>query len=218
MTAHLNADDLIRGEMYALEQAGHLLHDAVSLFDRQRYSSAVVLGVFCREELGRARIYSELRKQVRKSGPVTLEDVQRRGSNHIEKLRQGLGSTPICFTPGKDELFDALFKPEHPKFREARRMLDQVTQKTRKRDPQLTHERRKRGLYVEPIEDGIGWNRPRYFKREEAHLVLEHVANDYSSRFDQLRYADKERYNALHLWKDRPELPEPVWPKPMPPE
>ena len=57
MSRNLSAHDLLEGAMYAMEQAGHLLHDAVGLYERGRYSSAVVLSVYAREEMGRAEIF-----------------------------------------------------------------------------------------------------------------------------------------------------------------
>jgi len=52
MSRNLSTHDLLEGAMYAMEQAGHLVHDAVGLYERGRYSSAVVLGVYAREEMG----------------------------------------------------------------------------------------------------------------------------------------------------------------------
>jgi AbiV family abortive infection protein len=49
----LTETDLLKGAVYALEQAGHLLHDAYLLFLRERYASSIVLAVFSKEEMGR---------------------------------------------------------------------------------------------------------------------------------------------------------------------
>lgn len=55
--------DLLFGAVYALEQAGCLLHDAFSLFLKGRYSSSVVLAVFSKEEMGRFVRTAEKKRQ-----------------------------------------------------------------------------------------------------------------------------------------------------------
>jgi len=212
MTQSLSADDLIRGEIYALEQAGNLLRDAVSLYENQRYASAVVLGIYCREELGRSRIYSVMRRQVRSSGPVNSDEVRDRCKDHVEKLRRGQVQVAVRLAPEQRDLMDAFADPEHPQHDEARKTMDTLFKKQRGRQPHDTHERRMRGLYVEPTEDGVGWNRPCLFDRDEASQLLDDIANDYDGYLSRLRYSDGERYNFLATWASRPELPPPVWP------
>jgi len=44
---------LLRGAWYSLEQCGHLLSDAVTLYRGKSYSSSVALAMIGREELGK---------------------------------------------------------------------------------------------------------------------------------------------------------------------
>jgi len=208
----LNVEDLLHGEMFALEQAGNLLHDAVSLFKSDRFASAVALAVICREELGRAHIYAEMRKQVRGSPGVSSKELLKRCTDHIDKLRRGQVEVSIHLPPQDRGLIDALADPEHPDHEKARKELDERFERERRRQPKTTHGRRMRGLYVEPRRDDLGWNRPCLFDRDEAVQVLEAIANDYDGYLHSLQFADIERRNALHLWPDCPKLPDPVWP------
>ena len=50
-------DDLLEGAFHALVHAGALIKDALLLLQSGRFSSAFVLAVFGREEIGRHRIF-----------------------------------------------------------------------------------------------------------------------------------------------------------------
>jgi len=64
-------DQLSQGAFFALEQAGQLLMDAALLFQNRRWSSALVLSVFCLEELGKSDILIEKAKTALGGEPVT---------------------------------------------------------------------------------------------------------------------------------------------------
>jgi HEPN superfamily AbiV-like protein len=58
--AHLTADALLRGSLFALEQCGLLLNDAALLLEHQRWPSSAGVALLAREELGRSRILRHL--------------------------------------------------------------------------------------------------------------------------------------------------------------
>jgi AbiV family abortive infection protein len=86
----VSADFLLRGAFYAAEQGGILLHDAVHLYKLARFGSAAVLGVYSREEIGRAGILLDYRERVL-LGEVIKNDDEFRTliHNHIKKLEAG---------------------------------------------------------------------------------------------------------------------------------
>src|SRR5438128_9912470 len=99
MSRNLSAHDLLEGAMYAMEQAGHLLHDAVGLYERGRYSSAVVLGVYAREEMGRAEIFLGKRKEALAAGSVSPDSVIKACGDHVNKLRRGQAGVTLRWGP-----------------------------------------------------------------------------------------------------------------------
>lgn len=82
----VTAQYLVEGAFYAAEQCGFLLRDAVVLYNRKAYASAVVLAAFAREELGRSRILRDLhRKMVKDGQAVTIKDIQNKCQDHVTK-------------------------------------------------------------------------------------------------------------------------------------
>lgn len=100
---------LLEGALYALEQCGILLHDAITLYHDGAYPSAIVLAAFAREELGRFRILLDLRKEVlggqRK---LTTKDIQKECEDHVRKQEWGQLSTTII------SLNDSATSPTRP--------------------------------------------------------------------------------------------------------
>ena len=208
----LTHTDLLHGALYAIQQAGFLLHDAVALYKRGRYSSAVVLAVFCREELGRTQIFLEARESSLASAPVSADFVRKQCDDHVEKLRRGQTGTVMRWGPEYRERLEGLFKnPQTEEYRKARALADEMVKRKAKREPQDVHERRLSALYVEPNEAGH-WNRPSETSKEEAQELVGDVANDYAMRRDQLRTRDEKLAAAIAEWRECPELPPPIWP------
>ncbi len=199
--------------MYAMEQAGHLLHDAIGLHERGRYSSAMVLAVFAREEMGRAEILFEKRTEVLGSGPVSFDSVINACNDHVEKLRRGQGGLTMNWGPERTEILKPLFggDPQSEEYKKARAFVDQWAKQKARRDPRDTHEKRLRALYVEPIETGAGWNRPCETGKEESSHLLMAIGNDYAVRRGKLTTRGGLA-NAIGQWKECPTLPDPIWP------
>jgi AbiV family abortive infection protein len=223
----VTAQYLLEGAIYAAEQCGHMMRDAVSLYDNGRYSSSIALSAFAREELGRSRILRELRQNiVGNRADVTLEEIQVRCDDHVIKQEYAqLISIQRFFL---DDSLGKLMKrkignlPQSEEFKEAEKQLDDITKRQKKRAPGDRHRTRMRALYVEPEESGVSWNRPKEVSREQARIFLEDTAQEYALAYDQLqrgniRYRDPEFASALGKWADRPELPAPQWPSAKPP-
>lgn len=215
---------LLEGALYALEQCGILLHDAVTLYRDGAYPSAIVLAVFAREELGRFRILLGLRKDVI-SGQrkLTTKDIQKECEDHVRKQEWGQLSTTIFSlndsVQGRLILETRLNPPSSSKWKEATRQLDRAMKAVRKRTPSHRHDMRMKALYVEPADAGNGWNRPSQEYRDQAVVLrfINEAVGDYTGQHS--RYAqgyvpeeEDELFRIIQEWDHRPELPLPEWP------
>ena len=214
----LTAKDLLHGAMYAMEQAGHLLEDAVALHEKGRYSTAVALAIFSREELGKAKIILEIRKRALTSGTVSGDAVKAEYSDHIEKLRHGQTRTILRWTAEQSETtMKGLWAPlQSPELKQADGVVDRILRRIRNEGPNDMDQLRMRALYVDPVETSGKWNRPVEMTEELSWALLENVANDYAGRCDGLMMKDDELANAIAQWSVCPPLPDaarPRWPR-----
>ncbi|MCZ6621816.1 MAG: AbiV family abortive infection protein [Deltaproteobacteria bacterium] len=218
----VTAQYLVEGAFYAAEQCGFLLRDAVVLYNRKAYASAVVLAAFAREELGRSRILRDLhRKMVKDGQAVTIKDIQNKCQDHVTKQQWAQLSITQRFSG--DEGLGRLLRtrartgPQSEAFKEADKRLTDITKRQKKRTPDDRHKARQSALYVEPDETGTRWNRPKETLQENARKFLEDTANDYGPEYYRLQQGQIERTDwefakALREWVDRPELPSPERP------
>ncbi len=212
---------LLEGALYALEQCGVLLHDAVALYRSEAYASATVLAAFAREELGRAQILFDFRKQtVKERKRVTLKGVKSKCDDHITKQKWAQLSMTLRLS-GQERAAQQLAKAANPE--ERTRIIAElrdIMQQKAKRLPQDRHEQRISALYVEPNESGTGWNRPRERTRDAAREFIEDAIGDYATEHDRyvggmmIQYDDSELFQALQNWSGCPELPRYEWPEP----
>ncbi len=214
---------LLEGALYALEQCGLLLRDAISLFRTGSYASAVVLGSFAREELGRAKILFGLRDKVLAGKTVTLKEIAESCEDHVTKQQWAVASTNMRVEDNGSRLAKLLqtkisAHPQSEDWKAADKELREIDEIKRKRASHERHEQRMRALYVEPDDFGRGWNRPRETAtRNVAHDFLQDAANDYASRLQKidptlLKGEDDQLLQELTEWAERPELPLPQWP------
>jgi hypothetical protein len=56
MSGSVTAQSLLRGAVYSLEHCGQLLGDAKTLYEHGSYATALAVGAFAREDLGRWRM------------------------------------------------------------------------------------------------------------------------------------------------------------------
>ena len=218
ITAHF----LLEGALYAVEQSGLMMTDAVILYDNDRYSNAIVLAAFAREELGRSRILRELRKKIVEGpGSVTLEEIRDQCDDHVKKQKNAQIVTTQRFSryEGLGKLMQQRIEtpPQSQEFKEAERELDKITKKQKNWASEDRHKTRMKALYVEPDDSGMAWNRPKEVSREQARIFLEAATLEYANEYRQLqggsdRHSDPEFTLALEKWAERPELTAPQWP------
>ena len=210
--AKFDSDDLLHGAFYALEQAGRLLHDVVVLWGNERYSSAVVLAVFAREEIGRFKLLVREREEAIAAGPRDVGAVRKLCSDHLSKLRAAPGGVTLRFDASAPEL-KGWSDPSHANFERAQAILDRRMAAKRENTPRRSHANRLAALYVDFDEDKV-WNRPGTMTAVDAGLFLQEVANDYSLLYSYIRAAPlayQEVFRAYAGWPDRPVMPTPEW-------
>jgi AbiV family abortive infection protein len=95
MSASVTPEYLLEGAAYALEQCGLLLRDANLLYRNGSYASAMVLGLFAQEELGRWKILRGLRRKVVDGERLTVKEIQDRCGDHVSRQRAGMMSTTM---------------------------------------------------------------------------------------------------------------------------
>jgi AbiV family abortive infection protein len=152
---HLTANVLATGATYAIEQAWHLLRDAVLLIQNKRYASSLVLATFCLEQLGRAEIYRENAKDASAGKRVTLGSMGRSLTNHLPKLFKA--KIPVTVS------MPVYGEPPAPGSQAAIKLAERLTafRKILENEaPQKALEVRKRALHVDRISHFAGWNRP----------------------------------------------------------
>jgi len=220
----LSAADLLKGVWYAFERCGQLLADAMTLYERHAWATSVGLAMLAREEFGKARIWLRLWEDVAIHGRlVTIEEAQDAVEDHLTKQRNALLSITqrADITTNLGQLLaDAIAQdPQHPEVRaDARRRLEDITDRLRKRLPGDRHSDRLRAFYVDLTDTG-GWSRPvEAFSEQRARDVLTDVRNDYAVQWDKLQpdrlrsLVNPRLADALEAWSGRPPPPPPRGP------
>jgi|SRR5260221_5216622 len=148
---------LLKGAVYALEQCGLLLIDAVSLINQKSYSSAIVLAAFAREELGRSRILTNFFDETVKNGKsITIKKINKTCEDHVVKQHWGQLSTTLRFK--NDSGIGKLIMTRNQylrsnlqnseDFQKVEQQINKVTAKLKKRTPDDRHRARAKALYV----------------------------------------------------------------------
>jgi AbiV family abortive infection protein len=225
----ITAQYLLEGAMYALEQCGILLHDAVILYNNGSYANAIVLAAFAREEMGRSRILREFRKDIVERGvSVTLGEIKEKCENHVKKQEYAQLSVTQRFSSQQGRLAQLSrvrirSHPQSDEWKDADKELNKITKLQKKRTPEDRHKERMSALYVEPNEYGTRWSRPKEKTQEAAKIFIEDSANDYRVQRENIRQwleyhsipqadipgIDNEFFRALSAWPERPKLPPP---------
>lgn len=219
----VQADILLKGAWFSLEQCGHLLRNAVTLHAGKAYASSVALALLAREELGRYRILIELWRKAAGGAAVTVDEVRASCDDHEVKQREAQLS--ITYRAEGSGRFAELLRtriqarPGTPEFRNADEQLKHLDEIKLKRTPGDRHSTRMKALYVDINDRGTDWNRPAAIPEGEATSCLLDAVNDYSVQANKLnepgllRELDAPFATALDAWQDKPLLPVPAWPE-----
>ena len=129
---------LLEGAVYAFDQSGILLHDAVTQYNSGSHSTAVVLAAYAREEMGRSRILRQLRKRIVDKGEtVTLTDIKRACEDHVKKQEFAKLSTVLRSASPHDAIGKLMRKqlnsdPQSQEYKNAEKQLNDIRQRKRK--------------------------------------------------------------------------------------
>jgi AbiV family abortive infection protein len=158
---------LLEGSWLALAQAARLLRSAGVVLQSGDPSSAVVLGMLGREEMGRSRLLRDLSGEVSAGKTLSVNEVARRCGGHVDK--QSAAALSIMLRGAA-----------------AKQATPQSVKAKAKRQPQDRHDARKDSLYVDLKASGKDWNRPMDVTDEQARDHLTEAINDYANAWDQL--------------------------------
>lgn len=207
-------DFVLRGGWFALEQAGRLVTEATMLFHAGGYSTAAGLALLSREELAKSRKLFALWIKGHHGAQITLEDVENEiDMSHQEKQRHGASMFSIPVDEATLELLTRGRDTRPVEYEEARRRLNLMFERLRKRAPDTRTQQREQAFYVDS-KDGT-WLRPSDMPMSAAEDILVDARNDYWQHRDPGRPAlasDIESlHHALSAWQDKPQLPPAEW-------
>ncbi len=142
----VEADFVMAGVFFAARNAWELLRDARMLFKAGSFAPAFGMAVFCREELGKSKIWRDQWHRRSRGESVTLEDLRLGGAtNHRKKLeRMGKQLSEGVFSGGE---------PPEPGSREEvelAKRISEINVRARQRDPEKSHIGRLHAFFVEP--------------------------------------------------------------------
>ncbi len=187
--ALLGEDNLLEGAFHALSHAGALIRDAVLLLGAGRFSSALVLAVFALEEVGRHRIYLQESARLPSGGTVKLTDLEAKTHPHVEKIRRSDTETRVTLPKDlAEQLAEVSRRPSQPETKEVLAKIRRHARRQHRHDPDALHERRKRALYVQPLEKGL-WSLPSATTEEEARRVIGDALTHYANTVADFRDA-----------------------------
>lgn len=207
----VSARFLFQGAWYSSEQAGRLLHNAVTLYDLREFSTAVGIALLAREELGKARILIDLWKQCQGGKVIEIRDLETALGNHGKKQMASQTSTSLLAPP---KLVERMLAASSEEDRAAAwEPLKELLDRKAKRAPDDRHLARQQAFYVDPDQAGTFWNRPCIMDAVTAIQHITEASNAYSHFLPYLTDPSGELGEALNGWPERPALPDAVWPK-----
>jgi AbiV family abortive infection protein len=157
---HIDRNRLKLGAVLSLEHATRLIIDAACLFSQRSYSTAFVLTVFAREELGRANLLWARYSKMSDSEFVASEELKDQLENHLARLDAGQMTTHVQLTQKEIEMLStSASSVGSEKYNSAFSEIRRRTKRVRKHDPGNLHQRRLKAQYVDIRSDGT-WSRP----------------------------------------------------------
>jgi AbiV family abortive infection protein len=190
-----------------MEQAWHLLRDAVLLIQKKRYASSLVLATYCLEELGRAETYRQNAKRAFVGELVTLRSIDRAVREHQPKLYRA--QVPVSVSEG-------FFGEPPPVGSEGERQLAERLAARRKaleqEAPRKALDDRQRALYVDRVQHVRGWNRPcQVISRDDADYYVGAADVRYGQLRLELKRDGSEVGKKIWSWLRDLQLPDPPW-------
>jgi AbiV family abortive infection protein len=150
----MNRQAVLLGSVYALQQAGLLLEDAVILFDRGRRATAAGLALFAREEIGRHRILKKVWSDMAPDALKPAKEINKCCQDHVTKHREAQRSYVLrADTAQLEELLQSQMKGGPQAVRNGRPRLDAIRAQREKRAPTDRARFRETSFYVDAIDE-----------------------------------------------------------------
>lgn len=212
----VNAETLLSGSLFALQQCGLLVTDASLLFERGRRATAAGVALLAHEELGRHKILLDLWKSAVEGTVVTPDEVRTRTTDHVAKQRAGQMS--VTYRLDADDELSRLLRARHaaigtPEYGALDEQVKRIDRSVAKRQPHDRHEWRESAFYVDLLDDGVGWSRPSDLSGAKCARAVCDAINDYAGRRDRFESpevnTDEVLVRALAAMSAKPVLPEP---------
>jgi AbiV family abortive infection protein len=181
---------LLNGALFALEQCGRLLEDAVILFEHSRHATAAGVALLAREELGRHRI---LLDYWRKRQAVTAAEIRKACEDHAAKQASGAGS--LTYRADRDSQLGKLLHarmtnpPGTPEYKQADAVVAALDKQRWRRQPHERHEQRMRAFYVDLSSEGSNWLRPSELSSKGCADIVTDAINDYTNARERIEQA-----------------------------
>jgi len=172
----MQPDDILEGAILALDQSARLLSDSFALFERGSCASAVVLGIFAREEMGRCQMLLDLREQVIAGASVASDEIGERYQDHVAKLKHSQSGTYARLSPEQTTAFIASWRnPQGAQYEAFRDALDHKHKRGRQQGAQDLHDQRVTALYID-VDDHGRWSRPYKIAASEVYRARAQIA------------------------------------------
>ena len=181
-------------------------------------SSSIILGVYSREEIGRARILIEEWNNVNGGQVVTAKELKIRLGDHLNKLKAGqFAVNANSFKAPTRNLRQisweqvgrpSLIPADAKYYKELRLRMEGAAARV----AHSLHRQRLLSIHVDVSNDNKSWNRPKCAQRSQAHALLYYLSSDYMFLYFSFRSdADASMVKAFVASHDRPELPVPIF-------
>jgi AbiV family abortive infection protein len=174
-------DFLIEGACRSVAHAAQLAADAKTLLEACRSSSAFVLSVMAREELGRGNILWIRADEMKPGDALSVEQeksLAKKLKDHVTKLDAGQSTTHYAMPAELLAKYKvAQVNNDHAALAEFHAERKRIVNDVRDADPNRTHDRRMVAQYVS-FRAGLPWSDPSEVTFEEARSLLVDVAHE----------------------------------------
>lgn len=209
-------DVLLLGALYALEQCGLLLNDAIQLVELRRYPTAAGIALLAREELGRHEMLLGFWRDSIAGKSIARDALDKPLRGHENKQRHG--SLSLNYMLGPDDQLNHLLRarqtasPGSDEWRAADQQIRVIDARRRRGQPEARHSMRMRAFYVDQ-GDGDAWLRPSDLQHQKCADEVRFAQNDYQSAKSRIEeaanlYDDFRLADAVKALAARPKLPE----------
>jgi len=185
-------EHLLRGALFALEQCGQLLTDAVVLAEAGRYPTARGLALLAREEQGRHKLLLERWRLSLGGASITVEGVRKLCGDHVKK--QDRGQASVMYRGQSGDQLDRWFRqrrdsrPGSAERHAADEWFRLYDERRKAQQPHERHNKRMESFYVDIVDDHQ-WSRPVAVSAKDGADEVVDAVNDYARARERIAEA-----------------------------